>query len=114
MLVKEMASFRELQLVNFEGKGQQDIAIVQCFADFLVVHSPVIETAIEAAETSAWRTANHYVWSLLLDEALGFDSVGLQEEVPTAPVAVLAQVEGLPGREVELRQSGELRRNSRR
>ena len=109
-----MASFRELQLVNFEGKCQQDIAIVQCFADFFVVHSPVIEPAIEAAETSAWRTANHYIWSLLLDEALGFDSVGLQEEVPTAPVAVLAQVEGLPGREVELRQSGELRRNSGR
>ena len=112
--MKEMASFRELQLVDFEGKCQQDIAFVQCFVDLARVHSPVIETAIEAAETSAWRAANHYVWSLLLDEASGFDSVGLQEEVPTAPGAVLAQVKGSPGREVELRQSGELRCNSGR
>ena len=108
VLVEEVAALRQLQLVDLEGEFEQDVALMDRLADPFWVHAPVIEAPVEAAEARTRWTADDNVRLLLLDQSLGLCSVGLQEEVPAASVAVLTQVERLARRQVDSWQLGQL------
>ena len=76
MLVEEVESLRQLQLVDLEGELQKDVALVYGFANSFGVHAPVIDAAVEAAEAGAWWAADNDVRLLLLDYSFGLRSGG--------------------------------------
>ena len=114
MFVQKVAAFGELEFIDLKRKSEENVALKDQLANSLWVHPAIIEPPIEAAKAGTWRTANNNVRLFFLNEASRFSSICCQEEIPTATITVLPQVEGLAWCKVQMRQLGELGCNSRR